>query len=180
MAILGSSSMPSHKNNQSIRSSMVFYHKTLLHQVGSVSLQSCWLSKGWMWMYWGKCSISLFHYQAFIATYFVITSYVFSPCGTSYGCPRPPWNFAFLEYTNSIWYTDIPGATPTDTTMPLLILQPPMATQMSLGLCSSTTHTQIQLEWRTRCLHERIGRREWLRCWKSGWWIQIGIWGCAR
>ena len=154
-----SSSMPSRMKKRPIRSSMVFYHDTLLYWVGTISLWSYWLRKGRMWMHRGKYSINhyFFRCRAFIATYFVITSCAFCPGGTlnSYGCPRLPRNFAFLhKYTNSMLYTDIPSATPTDTTTPPLILQPPTATRTSSGLCSSTTHTQIwqtNTEWCTKC-----------------------------
>jgi len=72
-----------------------------------ISLQSCWLSKGWMWMHQGKFSINcyLFRYRAFIAMYCVITSYVFCPCGASYSYPHLPQNLAFLHrYTAFIVY----------------------------------------------------------------------------
>ena len=45
-------------------------------QVRTILLWICWVRKGWTWIHCGKCSIHryLFHYWAFVALYFVITS----------------------------------------------------------------------------------------------------------
>jgi hypothetical protein len=36
------------------------------------------------------------------------------------------------------------------------------------------------MEWLTRCLRNRMGRRKRRRWWRSGWGIRIGIWGSTR